>query len=62
MEPATPLRRLGALLLDGLLCFLTLVVGYIIWWLIVLRRGQTPGKRCWASGQYVVMGTQPAGD
>ena len=45
MEPATPLRRLGALLLDGLLFFLTLVVGYIIWWLIVLRRGQTPGKQ-----------------
>ena len=45
MEPATPLRRLGALLLDGLLFLLTLVVGYIIWWLIVLRRGQTPGKQ-----------------
>ena len=45
MEPATPLRRLGALLLDGLLFFLTLIIGYIIWWLIVLRRGQTPGKQ-----------------
>ena len=45
MEPATPLRRLGALLLDFLLFLLTLIVGYIIWWLIVLQRGQTPGKQ-----------------
>jgi phage shock protein PspC (stress-responsive transcriptional regulator) len=44
MESATPLRRLMAYLLDGALFFLTLIVGYIIWWLIVLRRGQTPGK------------------
>ena len=45
MESATPLRRLMAYLLDGALFFLTLIVGYIIWWLIVLRRGQTPGKQ-----------------
>ena len=45
MEPASPIRRLFASLLDGLLFFLTLVIGYIIWWLIVLARGQTPGKQ-----------------
>ena len=45
MEPATPMRRLFAILLDGLLFFLTLIIGYIIWWLIVLGRGQTPGKQ-----------------
>ena len=45
MEPATPVRRLFALLLDGLLFILTLIIGYIIWWLIVLGRGQTPGKQ-----------------
>ena len=45
MEPASPLRRLFALLFDGLLFFLTLIIGYIIWWLIVLGRGQTPGKQ-----------------
>ncbi len=45
MEFATPVRRLMGLLLDGLLFFLTLIIGYIIWWLIVLGRGQTPGKQ-----------------
>lgn len=24
---------------------MTLIIGYIIWWLFTLRRGQTPGKR-----------------
>ena len=45
MEYATPLRRLFANVLDWVLFFLTLVIGYIIWWLIVLGRGQTPGKQ-----------------
>ena len=45
MEIASPIRRLFAALLDGLLFFLTLIIGYIIWWLIVLGRGQTPGKQ-----------------
>ena len=45
MEPASPVRRLFASLLDGLLFFLTLIIGYLIWWLIVLGRGQTPGKQ-----------------
>ena len=31
---------------------LTVVIGYIIWWLIVLGRGQTPGKQI--VGIYVV--------
>ena len=45
MEYATPLRRMFANLLDGLLLLLTLIIGYVIWWLIVLGRGQTPGKQ-----------------
>ncbi len=45
MEYATPVRRLFANVLDWVLFFLTLVIGYIIWWLIVLGRGQTPGKQ-----------------
>ena len=45
METASPLRRLFATILDGILFFLTLIIGYIIWWLIVLGRGQTPGKQ-----------------
>lgn len=44
-EYATPVRRMFANLLDALLFFLTLIIGYIIWWLIVLGRGQTPGKQ-----------------
>lgn len=45
METASPIRRLFANILDGILFFLTLIIGYIIWWLIVLGRGQTPGKQ-----------------
>lgn len=45
MEPATPLRRLFASLLDAVLFFATLFIGYVIWWLIVPGRGQTPGKQ-----------------
>ena len=45
MEYATPLRRIMAKVLDAILFFLTLIIGYIIWWLIVLGRGQTPGKQ-----------------
>ena len=45
MEYASPIRRMFANLLDGILFFLTLIIGYLIWWLIVLGRGQTPGKQ-----------------
>ena len=38
-------RRVAAYLLDILLFFVTLIIGYIIWWLFTLSRGQTPGKR-----------------
>ncbi len=38
-------QRFAAYLLDGILIFLTLFIGYLIWWLIVLDRGQTPGKQ-----------------
>lgn len=38
-------RRLGAAVLDFFLVFLTLFIGYFIWWLFTLRRGQTPGKQ-----------------
>ena len=45
METASPIRRLFANILDGILFFLTLIIGYVIWWLIVLGRGQTPGTQ-----------------
>jgi uncharacterized RDD family membrane protein YckC len=38
-------RRLGGHLLDGLLVFVTLIVGWIIWSIIVWGRGQTPAKQ-----------------
>ena len=38
-------RRVAAYLLDILLFFVTLIIGYIIWWLFALRRGQTPAKQ-----------------
>ena len=45
IRAATFLRRLAAYILDGVLFFLTLVIGYIIWWLFTLQNGQTPGKQ-----------------
>ena len=38
-------QRVAAYLLDFVLFFVTLIIGYIIWWLFTLGRGQTPGKR-----------------
>ena len=38
-------RRVVAYLLDIILLLLTLIIGYIVWWLFTLRRGQTPGKQ-----------------
>lgn len=43
-QTATPARRLGGNLLDGLIMLLTLLIGWLIWFLIVAPRGQTPGK------------------
>ena len=38
-------RRLGGYLLDGVLIFCTLVIGWIIWTLVVWAQGQTPAKQ-----------------
>lgn len=45
MRAASVARRLAAVVLDSILVPLTLFIGYLIWWLIVLERGQTPGKQ-----------------
>jgi uncharacterized RDD family membrane protein YckC len=42
---ASPLRRLGGYLMDGVLFVVTLGVGYLVWWVIALGRAQTPGKQ-----------------
>ncbi len=41
---ATRLERLGAWLVNSILVFLTLFIGWVIWWFIVAPRGQNPGK------------------
>lgn len=51
-ELATPGRRIGAWFLSIVLVIVTLVIGYIIWGLMLWRRGQTPalkvlGMRVW---------------
>ena len=38
-------QRVAAYVLDVLLFCVTLIIGYVIWWLFTLSRGQTPGKR-----------------
>lgn len=38
-------RRLGGYLLDALLAFVTIFIGWFIWLLIVMKDGQTPGKQ-----------------
>jgi uncharacterized RDD family membrane protein YckC len=45
MEVANPWLRVLAYLLEALLAVLTLGIGYLIWLVIVMARGQTPGKQ-----------------
>ncbi len=44
-ELATIARRLGALALDGVIQLITLYLGWLLWFLVVCGRGQTPGKQ-----------------
>jgi uncharacterized RDD family membrane protein YckC len=44
LATATPARRLGGNLLDALILVVTLLIGWVIWFIIVAPRGQTPGK------------------
>jgi hypothetical protein len=37
-------KRLGAALLDGLLAIVTLLIGWIIWYVILWKKGQSPAK------------------
>ena len=45
MELARQARRLAGAILDGLLFVLTLGIGWVIWYLIVARGGQSPAKQ-----------------
>ena len=42
---ASPGLRLGALALDYAIALVTLWVGWLIWFAVIARRGQTPGKQ-----------------
>jgi uncharacterized RDD family membrane protein YckC len=37
-------KRFGAALLDGLLMIVTLFIGWLIWWIILWKQGQSPAK------------------
>ena len=52
LQTATPGRRLSGALLDSLILILTLYLGWLIWFVIVAPRGQTPGKQM--LGMYVM--------
>ena len=52
LETAAPLRRLGGPVVDGVLFVFTLGIGWLIWFLIVAQRGQTPGKQL--TGMYII--------
>jgi uncharacterized RDD family membrane protein YckC len=41
---ASRLSRLGASIVNSLLVFITLGIGWVIWWFIVAPNGQNPGK------------------
>ena len=45
MEVANPLLRIVAYFLESVLAVLTLGIGYLIWLVIVMSQGQTPGKQ-----------------
>jgi uncharacterized RDD family membrane protein YckC len=42
---SSSVRRLGAHLVDGVLCLVTCVIGWLIWSLIIYGNGQTPAKQ-----------------
>lgn len=42
---ASPWRRLAAVLLEVLLLAVTAIVGWIVWAIVVARRGQSPAKQ-----------------
>ena len=52
LQTASQGRRLGGWALDGLVAVVTLGVGWLIWFLIVAQRGQTPGKQM--LGMYIM--------
>ena len=52
-------QRFGAFILDAVLLPVTLFIGWLIWWLIALGNGQTPGKQILGIRVYTATG-EPA--
>ena len=44
MRYASPWLRLGAKVLESFLALVTFGIGWVIWALVIVRRGQTPAK------------------
>jgi uncharacterized RDD family membrane protein YckC len=45
IQLSSPGHRFGGYILDWVLIFATLIIGWLIWSLIVYKNGQTPGKQ-----------------
>lgn len=58
---ASPARRLGGFLLEGVLAVVTLGVGYLVWWAMVLDKGRRPASRCSACGSCAWTAAGPPG-
>ena len=44
LQLSSPWKRLGAQFLEAVLIIVTLVIGWLIWWVIAWGKGQTPAK------------------
>lgn len=53
-------KRLGGILLDALFASLTFYIGWVIWALIVMKDGQTPGKQVLKMRTYATTTNRPA--
>jgi uncharacterized RDD family membrane protein YckC len=54
-------KRLGAALLDGLLMIVTLWIGWIVWWVILWKKGQSPAKSLLGMRVVMLNEQRPAG-
>lgn len=53
-------KRIGAAALDGVLYFATCGIGWLVWLLIVMAQGQTPGKQILKMRVYGTVLNRPA--
>ncbi len=42
---ATPLHRFGSAILEAMLAVVTLGIGWLVWWLVLLGKGSTPARQ-----------------